>query len=114
MSLGPGKMNLMLTEWEKKAETAPSFEKVSKATGELQLFLNVCFMAEAIDIFISLQVGKIILHGCTPCWSYPCLFFDLWLRLACCSLPEATLKVLLQMAICAVYDCVVPSSNLLM
>lgn len=51
-----------------KAEASPSIEEVPKATGELQLFLNIWFVAETIDIFIPLWVWRIILHGCTPCW----------------------------------------------
>lgn len=38
-------------------------------------------------------------------------FFDLWLGLACCSLPEATLKVCLQIAICAVCSVRLPGSK---
>lgn len=57
MSLGPGKMNLMLFGWEKTAEAALSIEKVSKATGELQLLLNILrLVAETTDIFISVWV----------------------------------------------------------
>lgn len=54
MGLGPGKMDLMLLAWEKTAEAALSIKEASKATGELQLLLNMlCLVAETMDIFIS-------------------------------------------------------------
>lgn len=57
MGLGPGKMDLMLFGWKKTAEVALSVEEVSKATGELQLLLNILrLMAETMDILISLWV----------------------------------------------------------
>lgn len=62
MGLGPGKMDLMLFGWEKTDEAALSIEEVSKATGQLQLLLNILsLVAETMDIFISLWVWRIIL-----------------------------------------------------
>lgn len=62
MGLGPGKMDWMLFGWEKTAEAALSIEEVSKATGELQLLLNILsLVAETMDILISLWVWRIIL-----------------------------------------------------
>lgn len=62
MSLGPGKMDLMVFGWEKTAEAALFIEEVSKASGELQLLLNILsLVSETMDIFISLWVWRIIL-----------------------------------------------------
>jgi len=62
VGLGPGKMDLMLFGWEKTAEAALSTEEVSKATGELQLLLNILSsVAETMDILLSLWVWRIIL-----------------------------------------------------
>jgi len=41
----------------------------------------------------------------------PCFFFNLWLGLACCSLSEVTLKVRLQIAICAMCSARLPGSK---
>lgn len=41
MSLGPGRMDLMLFAWEKMAEVGLFIEEVSKAMQELQLLLSL-------------------------------------------------------------------------
>lgn len=61
MGLVPGKTDLILVEGEKTAEAAPSIEEVSKATGELQLLLNVCLVAKTMSISIPFWVWRIIL-----------------------------------------------------
>lgn len=111
MGLVPGKTNLTLVEGEKTAEASPSIEEVSKATGELQLHLNVCLVAETMSISIPFWVWGIILTMDAHCVGGIHAFVTSgldWHNALCLSSSQGPA------AICAMWSCLIPINILLM
>lgn len=111
MGLVPGKTDLILVEGEKTAEASPSIEEVSKATGELQLHLNVCLVAETMSISIPFWVWRIILtmdaHRVGGIHAFVTSGLD-WHNALCLSSSQGPA------AICAMCSCLIPINILLM